>query len=376
MPGKKTEKQEEKPTLYGIYHSNRSGDDLWGKNQFNSTFPTALACYMREKEIKPVYLTVDSNLKVVANEISVSDLFNTTKPNNELRFDYESKYEPYQAYAFDDIGAIDLVVKHEGEQSDSKWRRPLEVKLTVLPDNTTCTDDEGEWGSELVIRPASTKYCALGIRHSLASKRDNIREILEGVCGQFHHWDSSFEVIAKREQIITSLNLFQKTFYKYQQPFLMQPIWKTKGKSPVLSEQAFDIFIWSDFALCRAFLDKSKEDGTEVNRYMRSSARLARVLYELSTREKTNLNTIYTEMAFGHQTDKEFALPGKTTKIYMDSDRRKTPVLSHEVVADIILNGGEKKLSPERRFDATIYFTADSIFEERRKKEEVKTSTS
>lgn len=366
MPEDLVDQHNDNPSLYGIFNSNRSNDDLWGKNQFNSTFPTALACYMRDHDVKPVYLSVNENLEVIATEISVSELFNTDRPNNQLKFDFESKYEPYQAYAFDDIGGIDLVVKHHGVESSDKWRRPLEVKLTVLPDSTTCNDIEENWSSELVIRPASTKYCALSIRHSLADKRNEIRDILEGVCGEFHHWDSGYEVNAKREKILTSLNTFQRTFYQSQKPFLMQPIWKTKGKSPALSEQAFDIFIWSDFALCRTFLDRSREDGAEVNRYMRSSARLARVLYELSTREKTNLNTIYTEMSYGLQTDKEFALSGQATRLYINSERRKIPILSHEVVADIILNGGEKKLSPERRFDATIYFTADHIFEQRR----------
>jgi hypothetical protein len=59
----------EEPGLYGIQNSNRSGSDLWGKNQFNSTFPASLACYMRDKAIKAIYLSVDSNLNVQASEI-------------------------------------------------------------------------------------------------------------------------------------------------------------------------------------------------------------------------------------------------------------------------------------------------------------------
>ena len=37
-------KNEKKPGLYGISASNRTNMDLWGKNQFNSSFPIALAC--------------------------------------------------------------------------------------------------------------------------------------------------------------------------------------------------------------------------------------------------------------------------------------------------------------------------------------------
>jgi hypothetical protein len=84
----------------------------------------------------------------------------------------------------------------------------------------------------------------------------------------------------------------------------------------------------------------------DVNRYMRSSARLTRILYQLSTSHKTNIQRIYTEMAFGLQSDKEFALSGKVTRNYMNHKRRTNPILKPSVLKDIILNGGEKMLSP------------------------------
>ncbi len=96
------------PTLYGITNSNRTGDHLWGKNEFNSTFPTALACYMRDKGVRAVYLTLNEDLRVTTSEITIDDLFNTNRPNDELRFEFEASFEPYKQYAFDDIGPIDL----------------------------------------------------------------------------------------------------------------------------------------------------------------------------------------------------------------------------------------------------------------------------
>ncbi|MDR1940224.1 MAG: HindVP family restriction endonuclease, partial [Clostridiales bacterium] len=36
--------------LFGIKRSNRSTDKHWGKNCFNSSFPTAVACYMFEHD--------------------------------------------------------------------------------------------------------------------------------------------------------------------------------------------------------------------------------------------------------------------------------------------------------------------------------------
>lgn len=55
------------PALFGLKNSNRdfTNKDTWGKNQFNSSFPAALACFMHSKSIEPVYLTLDEKLKVV-----------------------------------------------------------------------------------------------------------------------------------------------------------------------------------------------------------------------------------------------------------------------------------------------------------------------
>lgn len=47
------------PSFFGIKCSNRnfSKEKYWGKNQFNSSFPAALACYMRSKRLTAVYIS-------------------------------------------------------------------------------------------------------------------------------------------------------------------------------------------------------------------------------------------------------------------------------------------------------------------------------
>lgn len=64
--------------LYGIEHSNRSVDDHWGKNCFNSSFPAATASYMMEHDITAIYIHLDivkGKPTVVASEIPVRDVF-------------------------------------------------------------------------------------------------------------------------------------------------------------------------------------------------------------------------------------------------------------------------------------------------------------
>jgi len=352
---------DQKSGLFGIAKSNRDPNDHWGKNQFNSSFPVSLACYMKHAKIPAVFLAVDESLKVKCHNISIDDVFRTNLPPEELFFSFESKFQPYQRFAYDDIGNIDLVIKHE-----DKFLTPLEIKLTVLPDNTTVKLPEEQWGSEIVLRPDSTKYCGLGILDSLESQLKTVRSIIEPVCHNIKDWGNRYEIAANKEALLTALDKFQSQFYKYQKPFLMQPVWKTEGQSPQLAENAFDIFIWSDFALCRLFLDRPRkaEPGDSIDRLMRSAARFARFLYEGSTKEKVGITTIYTEMTHGLQTDKEFALSGRVTSKYMGCSRLLKPKLPRSVLREIICDGGQKKLRPERRFDQTLFFTAEQLFEE------------
>jgi hypothetical protein len=88
---------------------------------------------------------------------------------------------------------------------------------------------------------------------------------------------------------------------------------------PALDNNTFDIFVWSDFALSRLFIESAWGNPANISRATRSTVRLARILYEISTRRKTNIYQIYTEMAFEHQTDKEFAMSGRITCNYMKS---------------------------------------------------------
>lgn len=343
--------------LFGIHHSNRSVDDHWGKNCFNSSYPTATACYMLANNIPAIYIKldeVDGKLCVVADEIPISQVFNCgNKSAQELLFNFESVYEPYQKYSFDAIDGIDLVVRDLA----GNYLSPLEVKLTVLPTDQTSKQPEERWGCELVIRAATTLYCALGMFDSVEDHSRHIREIFEDACSSIQMWDNDYEMTHKMPTLCQSLNNFQREYYTHQKPLLMQTVWKTQGKSPALADRAFDIVVWSDYAFSRLFIDGADNVANTMSRPMRATARLARCLWELSKSGKIRVVDIYRQMAFGNQTDKEFAIGGSKWRQYVMSDRIVRPILPKTVVNEIIEPGYISKLSPERRFDQTLYFT-------------------
>lgn len=343
--------------LYGIEYSNRNVDDHWGKNCFNSSFPAAVANYMLDNRISAIYINlaeVNGEMKVVATDIPINRVFNCgDKRPNELFFAFESVFEPYQEYSFDQIDGIDLVIKDRY----GNFLSSLEVKLTVLPDNTTYRKPEDQWGSEMVIRSATTSYCALGMFDAIKQNASQIRELFEEACSSIQSWDNDFEMTHKLPNLCHSIDAFQRRFYMHQKPLLMQTLWKTHGKSPLLADHAFDIVVWSDYAFSRLFVDNSYDVASTMSRPMRATARLAKCLWELSKSGKIRVVDIYRQMAFGNQTDKEFSIPGVKWKKYVTTPRTAHLILPKEAVNDIIEDGYIERLSPERRFDQTLYFT-------------------
>ena len=343
--------------LYGIYHSNRSENNHWGKNCFNSSFPTSLACYMLDRNINAIYITldvVDGQLKIVPREIPIKQVFNCgDKAPSDLYFSFESVFAPYQQYSFDTIDGIDLVVK----DTDGNYLSPLEIKLTVIPTSQTSTQREDKWGSELVVRAATTSYCALGMFDTVKDHARDVREIFEEACSSIQMWDNDYEMTHKMPLLCNAIDQFQVQYFTHQKPLLMQTLWKTQGQSPILAEQAFDIVVWSDYAFSRLFLDNSVLPADTMRRGMRASARLARCLWELSKSGKIRVADIYRQMAFGNQTDKEFAVGGSLWRKYVTTDRIQNLAINKNVVNEIIEPGYIDRLMPERRFDQTLYFT-------------------
>ena len=353
------------PRLFGIAHSNRSPNEMWGKNCFNSAFPTALACYMWARGISPVYVraTVDGGVLSVENaEIGVGEIFNAPAEarGEDLRFEFEAQFAPYAKYAQNpaEMDGADLVVRR-----GNKWLRPLQIKLTVVPDDGTSRKSREHWGPEIVLRPADTCACALGIYHRVAERVEEVREIFRDPCANIQHWDNHTEISVRRDALFACVEKFLSTFHERQQPYLLQQIWMTEGKNPMLAANAFDIFAWSDYALMTAYLLQAKtEGGKDIDRATRAVIRFARMQYELATTGKIHLRRINREMDFGKQTDREVSISGRMSGNYMTSPRRVSPILPPEALSEIILNGGHKMLSPERRFDQTVYFTAEKYF--------------
>lgn len=343
------------PGLYGIseHNSSRHGKDLWGKNQFNSTFPLALCLYMRDQRLKPVAV-IGLEDSIITKDClwSFDQILGTSK--KKLYFYFEKVFDDYSTLSRNIVDKIDMVVSIDGTHTT-----PLEVKLTVVPDSTTASDKENQWAPEMVMRPVSSAHAMMGVATSLSDPsneeiREEVIKILKKAYNEISDWNNTSEIKSNAWSLVGALSFALKVAADIQRPFLIQPIWKTRGQSFELSEYCFDVFVWSDIAIMRIPADQCREESGQMTRPLREVARHVRALYDLLNMKDFDYEGIYKGMPLGNQTDKSFALSGKKTLKYLNHSRLAKPIMPSSLLNKLILNGGNSELKPERRFDAAV----------------------
>ncbi|MFG0292948.1 MAG: HindVP family restriction endonuclease [Phycisphaerales bacterium JB050] len=345
----------QQPSLFGIDSSNRTPDQLWGKNRFNNAFPVSLACWLRHKGLSFTELAVDGG-KLSRRERSI-DILLGLSPNEKPHFWFETPFAGHEDLCLAGIERVDVVVAPVRNRSEH--RRALEIKLIVVPDKATAGKPEELWAPEIVFRPSTSTNAAAALYLKL--KKLNLlkkaRDILDPVCSKVHGWGNPVEMSTYAPDIICAFQKLICMTESDQSPLVMCTIWRTEGQSPVLSDSAFDIICWTDCMLLSMICERSGSGKIgSVSRTTRSALRAVRIVYELILSGRFNLNVIISEMSFNHQDDKDLAINGNQTIRYMKCDRLRSPIIKQDVLKQLILGGGIEHLSPERRLDATLYF--------------------
>lgn len=341
------------PSLFGISYSNRdySNSETWGKNQFNSSFPASLAAYMYSKNIDCVYVRTDKNNQIEHEPISTEKLFGISPLDKNTFYAFESVYSPFQQFYKGSIPRIDLVIQNKKTNICTKG---LEIKLTALPDNSTCDLKDNEYSCELVIRPDTISYLACSIAQHYVKNKANLKKLM--TCfSQIKHWDNEREIINNYKLFVNFIDSLAKQHYLKQEPLVLQPVWKTLGKSPKLANNCLDTFVWSDLALIHLFTDYSKKKPKRIGRTERTLVWLVKMLYEFVSTGQFNADDIIDKLSFNTKNDKAFSVNGKITYPMLKCKELTSPRIKKEEIKNIILGGGQNLLSPERRFDAIIY---------------------
>ena len=351
-------KKELKPALFGLSNSNRdfSASGEWGKNKFNSSFPASLCCFLHSIKEKAVQLVVRKG-KISQEEVPFDELFGIDPLDPNAFYSFESIFTPFEKFVIGPLPRTDLVVRN---QKTDKALSSFEIKLTALPDNTTSGHKEEDYGSELVVRPDTIVYLACSLAQTLG---DLLPDFFKEY-PRIQDWSNATEVSPHLDHILKTLNSITELADSDQRPFLLQPIWKTMGKSPILADSCLDVFVWSDVAFVKLIYQISNMDlrDAKITRQTRTSIWLFKMLSDIARGEKINHQSIIDKLSYNTKNDKAFAISGLITNPIMKGKRLEKPILKKSQIKEIILGGGQSFLSPERRFDAVIYFTSDELF--------------
>lgn len=353
------------PQLFGLKNSNRNFNavDSWGKNQFNSSFPASLACYMHSKDIPLRYLKINPDYSIEKTVISVDEVFGMDPLGLDAYYAFETKFTPYEGIVRGRLPRADLVTMRLHDDTATPLRA-LEIKLTVIPDSVSGLIGPSAYGPEIVLRPDSILYLALSIASSFAEKRDVLGDLISPFARSVHDWSNPNEMQLNLETVAQTLRTILQSTHTDQKPFLIQPVWATEGQSFVLEERCFDVFVWSDYALTHLFLDRMHENGRGVGRIgrpARAAIWLLKMLYDFAVTGTIDEEVRHT-IAFDSQTDKAFSASSRITRPLLGEEYIDNLRIGRDEIKQIILGGGERYLRPERRFDAAV-FTSPALFE-------------
>ena len=349
-----------KPSLFGIKHSNRdfSDKDTWGKNQFNSSFPAALSVYLAHKNLENVYIRLDENLETFHDRISTENLYGLPPISEKLFYSFESQFLPFQKFLIGNIPRVDLVTQN---LTNGAALKGLEIKLTALPDNSTFDLREENYGCEIVVRPDTIVYLACSLFSYFENRRNDLQEIIGGNFEEINDWTEANIIIPYLGSIIRVIDEISLAMLDSQSPLVMQPIWKTGAKrrdSPKIVWMFLFGVIWLLF-VCLPKLPRRKCGENKITRQLRTLIWLFRMLYDFSRDGQVNHARIIDTLSYNTKNDKAFALGGRVTRAFMKGEILSRPRITKDEIKHIILNGGQNLLSPERRFDAIIFNSPD-----------------
>ena len=262
--------------------------------------------------------------------------------SDDTFYSFEVPFMSYQSMLLCQIPRTDLVVSKAKVQ-----KRPLEHKLTVIPDYVT-SNDTGDYGCELVVRPDTIAYLSLSICNAFTNRKDALRDYLKSLDN--FDWKQPANLCL----VQTTLNKVLQDEVLCQSPLLIQTIWKTKGQSAVVEEDCLDVFVWSNFAFTRLFMGNLLEQNAKIDRHVRTMLWLAKMLHEYAIHGAFDYCEIIDKLTYQTKNDKAFAVNGMVTREFMRSNELTKPRITRNEIKNIILGGGQKLLNPERRFDASI----------------------
>lgn len=109
--------------------------------------------------------------------------------------------------------------------------RGIEIKLTALPDNSTCNLSDDKFSCELVIRPDTIVYLACSIAKHFQDNLANLISLIGEGFDAIEDWKEGINILSAVSKISAAIDRIILHILDTQEPLVMQPIWKTEGKA-------------------------------------------------------------------------------------------------------------------------------------------------
>ena len=355
--------------LYGLDHASHDFNDSssMGKNIFTNAFPLSLAQYLakqRNLPIPTIHAELDSGSLTTAHKMSHWEEIIGTRPDN-ARFEFEGVYRGYDKYTHTHADKSDVVVV---DRSTGQHLRPLEIKLVVVPTSSTAHFPKNKQSCEIVVRPPTVEQLAFSIAHSYGTERRyELQEMIAASLGQpnDYRWSDESAMLEALPQILEAAEAIAKGGLKAQTPLVITAVWRSEGQKPILAENAFDVFTWTDMAFVQLFIDAAhrtyydknghrKKLPATISRPNRALVWLVNSLWDYTTQGSLNFGRIHSEITFGVQSDKAASFTGHASLKHLESPEFFDPRITRNELENILSPTALEHLMPERRLDAAI----------------------
>ena len=348
--------------LFGLDYSNHdfSEQKSFGKNIFTNAFPVSIGQYMHIKRgIGPVQISavVDTqgNISTSQSECSWANVLNTDPA--QAHFEFECVYAGYAQYTHGSPNKSDVVVMtRSGEH-----RRPLEIKLVVVPTSQTAGKPRAEQSCELVVRPPSVEQLAFSIAHSYGpERRIEMQEIIVKALGKpmGYQWRDEKAMLVRLPQVVEAARSITQSGIELQTPLVLMAMWRTQGQRPLLDDRAFDLFVWTDLAFLQLFIDAAanqvKKGNQTISRPARALVWLVYSLWEYSTQRSLRFEGAHSTITYGAQTDKAGSFANTAIHKFVRGEEFTDPRVTDQELYGILDAKSLSILAPERRLDAAL----------------------
>ncbi len=360
--------------IYGLNNANHQFDTKksFGKNIFTNAFPLSIAQYLSIKKNLPIVEIRATNQEIVMKDENghkqkVQEPTTEHKKTSwkdiigcdpmEAYFEFEHIYEGYRKYTDGKPNQSDVVVCKNSISKSHK--RPLEIKLVVVPTSNSAENDRADQSCEIVCRPSTIEQLAFSIANSYGEDGRMLMQqtILQHISRPMDFkWSEETYMKKHINEVQDAVKGVIKNGLEKQTPLVLTAVWRTEGQRPTLDEHAFDAFVWTDLAFLQLFTDSKTISGNKISRPARTLCWLVKSLLDWSMQGSLQFDRHHSEITYGTQTDKAGAFTGKKTLRHMQSVEFEYPRLSREEIPNLLNKEAIAALQPERRLDAALTF--------------------